>query len=195
MLVSSVSYKRYCHGKLAVTIYKFFIGLYFDYANVICDQSFNKSLFSRIESVQYKALLAITGALKRSFPEILYQESGLEYFHQRWMRRKCLFYKVFQNRVPRYFHCLILPIKTSARQSILHKKCSPLNVQQKLSINNFFSKCDQIRSFLRIWSHLLKKSLMENFIFCAVQTHLLHFFAGRSICKTIFYISVIREAL
>ena len=24
-------------------------------------------------------------------------------------------------------------------------------------------------SFLRIWSHLLKKSLMENFIFCAVQ--------------------------
>ena len=25
----------------------------------------------------------------------------------------------------------------------------------------------QIRSFLRIWSHLLKKSLMENFIFCA----------------------------
>ena len=34
---------------------------------------------------------------------------------------------------------------------------------------NFFSKCDQIRSFLRIWSYLLKKSLMENFIFCAVQ--------------------------
>ena len=23
-------------------------------------------------------------------------------------------------------------------------------------------------SFLRIWSHLLKKSLMENFVFCAV---------------------------
>ena len=38
----------------------------------------------------------------------------------------------------------------------------------KLSIKNFFSKCDQIRSFLRIWSHLLKKSLMENFTFCAV---------------------------
>ena len=37
------------------------------------------------------------------------------------------------------------------------------------SIKDFFSKCDQIRSFLRIWSHLLKKSLMENFIFCAVQ--------------------------
>ena len=38
----------------------------------------------------------------------------------------------------------------------------------KFSIKDFCSKCDQIRSFLRIWSHLLKKSLMENFIFCAV---------------------------
>ena len=38
----------------------------------------------------------------------------------------------------------------------------------KFSIEGFFSKCGQIRSFLRIWSHLLKKSLMENYIFCAV---------------------------
>ena len=35
----------------------------------------------------------------------------------------------------------------------------------KFSIKDFFSKCDQIHSFLRIRSHLLKKSLMENFIF------------------------------
>ena len=33
---------------------------------------------------------------------------------------------------------------------------------------DFLVKCDQIRSFLRIWSHLLKKFSMENFIFCAV---------------------------
>ena len=36
------------------------------------------------------------------------------------------------------------------------------------SIKDFFSKCNQILSFLRIWSRLLKKSLIENFIFCAV---------------------------
>ena len=41
--------------------------------------------------------------------------------------------------------------------------------KMKFSIKDFFSKCDQIRSKLRIWSHLLKKSLMENFIFCAVS--------------------------
>ena len=33
------------------------------------------------------------------------------------------------------------------------------------SIMNFFSKCDQIHSFLRIWSQILKIFLMENFIF------------------------------
>ena len=42
----------------------------------------------------------------------------------------------------------------------------PNTVQKvKFSLKDFFSKCDQIRSFLRIRSHLLKKSLMENFIF------------------------------
>ena len=35
-------------------------------------------------------------------------------------------------------------------------------------IKDFFNKCDQIRSKLPIWSHLPKKSLMENFIFCTV---------------------------
>ena len=38
----------------------------------------------------------------------------------------------------------------------------------KFSIKDFFSKCDQIRRKLRIWSNLLKKSLMEKFVFCAV---------------------------
>ena len=42
--------------------------------------------------------------------------------------------------------------------------------KMKFSIKGFFSKCDQIRSKLRIWSHLLQKSLTENFIFCAVST-------------------------
>ena len=42
--------------------------------------------------------------------------------------------------------------------------------KKKFSINDFFSKCDQIRRKPWIWSHLLKKTLMENFMFCAVLT-------------------------
>ena len=40
----------------------------------------------------------------------------------------------------------------------------------KFFIEDFFSKCNQIRNILQIWSHLLKKSLMENFFFWAVFT-------------------------
>ena len=43
-----------------------------------------------------------------------------------------------------------------------------LHKQMKFSIKDFLSKCDQSRSFLRIWSHLLKKSLMKNFTFCTL---------------------------
>ena len=44
------------------------------------------------------------------------------------------------------------------------------NTAQKIqfSIKDFFSKCDQVCAKLRIWSHLLKKSLMKNLIFCVV---------------------------
>ena len=53
--------------------------------------------------------------------------------------------------------------------SALHKK-------MKFFIKGFFSKCDQIHSFLGIWSHSLKESLKENFIFCAVLVTLTFFY-------------------
>ena len=40
--------------------------------------------------------------------------------------------------------------------------------KMKFSIKDFFSKFYQFRRKPQIWSHLLKKSSMENFIFCAV---------------------------
>ena len=43
--------------------------------------------------------------------------------------------------------------------------------KMKFSIKDFFSKCDQMRRKLQIWSHLLKKSLTENFIFCTVLVY------------------------
>ena len=40
--------------------------------------------------------------------------------------------------------------------------------KMKFPIKDFFSKCDQIRRVQRIWSHLLKKPWIEDFIFRAV---------------------------
>ena len=48
------------------------------------------------------------------------------------------------------------------------QSCHYYCTKMDFSIKEFFNKCDQIRMKFRIWSHLLKKSFMENFTFCAV---------------------------
>ena len=53
------------------------------------------------------------------------------------------------------------------------------NNNNKFSIKIFFNKCDQICRKLRIWSHLLKKSLIENIlcsVFCLLSIDTLDFF-------------------
>ena len=64
-------------------------------------------------------------------------------------------------------------VKTEWIYEKVLKKIYLLTAQKiKFSIKDFFRKWDQIRRKLRIWSHLLKESLMENFIFCAVLVSL-----------------------
>ena len=42
--------------------------------------------------------------------------------------------------------------------------------QKKFSIEDFFSKCDQILSFSLYWSRLMKESWMENSIFVQLSS-------------------------
>ena len=65
--------------------------------------------------------------------------------------------------------------------------------KMKFSLKDFFSICDQMRRKLRIWSHLLKKSLTENFIFCTVLVyHNLPYFSRKLADETICWIFDIR---
>ena len=47
-----------------VTIYKAFIRPHLDYGDVPYDQAFNNSFHAKMESIQYNACLAITGAIR-----------------------------------------------------------------------------------------------------------------------------------
>ena len=40
-----------------------------------------------------------------------------------------------------------------------------INFTKKFSLEGFFGKCQQIRRFLRVYSHLLIKYLMEKYFF------------------------------
>ena len=64
--------------------------------------------------------------------------------------------------------CYRQPLKSS-KSVQRHIQNTPTARKMKFSIKYFFSKCDQIRWNLRIWSHLLKKYLMENLFFCAMS--------------------------
>ena len=54
-----------------------------DYGDVVYDQPSNLAFSNKLETVQYSAALAITGAIKGTSCEKLYQEFGLEYLQQR----------------------------------------------------------------------------------------------------------------
>ena len=59
--------------------------------------------------------------------------------------------------------------KSNREFLMFYRSISNTAKKMKFSIKDSSSKCDQILRKLGIWSYLLKKSVMENFIFCAVK--------------------------
>ena len=91
-----------------IIIYKLFARPHLDYGDIIYDQTFNESFHQRIESIQYNAAIAITGTIRGTSSKKLYQESGLESLRfRRWLRKLCLFYKIYMNKSPSYLYNLI----------------------------------------------------------------------------------------
>ena len=86
-----------------LTIYKSFIRPNLDYGDVIYDQHYNNSFHQKLESIQYNAALAITGAIRVSSREKLYKELGLASLQQqRWFRKLGHFFRIIKNSI-----CLI----------------------------------------------------------------------------------------
>ena len=86
-----------------LTVYKCFIRPHLDYGDVIYDQPNLSSLTNKIESVQCNAALAITGAIRETSKEKLYQELGFESLKdRRWLRRLCYLYKIVNTKQPAY---------------------------------------------------------------------------------------------
>ena len=85
-----------------ITIYKSFIRPHLHYGDTIYDQAYTASFHQEIESVQYNSALAITGAIRGTSREKLYEELCLETLEKRkWYRKLCCFFKIFRNN-PKY---------------------------------------------------------------------------------------------
>ena len=59
------------------TIYKSFKEPHLDHGDILYDNLNNENFQSKLEKVQYRACLAITGAIKGTSSESLYNELGL----------------------------------------------------------------------------------------------------------------------
>ena len=78
------------------------------YGDVIHDQLQNKSFSEKLESVQYKTTLAITGAMQGNSRDKLYQELGLELLKsRRWYKRLSCLFKIMKKKAPNYLINLI----------------------------------------------------------------------------------------
>ena len=78
-----------------LTIYKSFIRPHLDYGDILYDKPSNDNFQNRMEKVQYRACLAITGGIQGTSRERLYDELGLNSLvKRRWCNKLVFFIKL-----------------------------------------------------------------------------------------------------
>ena len=131
-----------------VTICKAFVRPHLDYGDVLYDQAFNNSFHTKMESIQYNACLAITGAIRGTSRAKIYQELGLEFLQFRcWYRKFCLLYKIFKNEHPKYLFSLI-PVRSTPYAIRIAGNIPLIKTKYNFLKNSFFP------SVIIEWSNL-----------------------------------------
>ena len=121
-----------------LTIYKAFLRPHLDYGDTIYDQAYNDSFHQKLKSIQYNATLAMTGAIRATSLEKLYQELGLESLQQRhWHRKLCTFLKIVKEKSPDYFFNII-PKNNSNHRTRNSYNIPQFNIKHNFFKNSFF---------------------------------------------------------
>ena len=74
-----------------LTVYKLFIRPNLDYSDILYDKTEKENFLNKLEKVQYRACLAITGAILGTSRQKLYDELGLHSLSKRRWRNKLIF--------------------------------------------------------------------------------------------------------
>ena len=108
----------------------------------------NHSFKSKLETIQYHAALAISGAIRGSSMEKLFNELGIEYLaDRRWLRRLTFFYKIQNGSAPTYLN------------NIIPQYITPYMTRNQSTVRNFSPRTDLFSSSffpysIRIWNSL-----------------------------------------
>ena len=121
-----------------------------------------------MESIQYNAALAITGAIRGSSREKLYQELGLESLQQRrWYRKLCYFFKLTKNKSLKYLFNYIPTVRSTYRTRNTDN-IPKFNVRHTFFRNSYFP------SIVTEWNNL-DKSIRNSESFSIFKKNILEF--------------------
>ena len=97
-------------------------------------------ILQNLQSFQNNAAIAITGAIRGTSSAKLFQELGLESLKsRRWLRKLCLFYKIFHKKSLSYLFQLIHPNNNVyATRSSQSNKISSFKTRHKFFKDSFF---------------------------------------------------------
>ena len=116
-----------------LTIYKASFRPHLDYGDTIYDKAYNDCFHQKLESIQYKAALAITRAIRATSSEKLYQELSLESLQQRrWYRKLYTFFKIIKEKSTDYLFNII------RKNNCIHRTRNFCNIPQFNIKHNFF---------------------------------------------------------
>ena len=166
-----------------VSLYKSFIRSIIEYADVIYDQPSNNYFSDKIESIQYNAALAITGAIRGTSKDKLYKELGLEHLSsRRWFKRLCLFHKIYHKKSPEYLYHIIpqphnlfnlrnqhLIPQIFCRTNFFSDSFFPTTIKEFNKLDYHVSHQLSFQSFRRILSKSIKP--VPNSLFDACHPH------------------------
>ena len=83
-------HRKFLSRPSLLQIYKSFVRPHLDYGDIIYDKAFIGSFQKKLETIQYNAALAISGAIRGTSREKVYSELGLESLQdRRWYRKLC----------------------------------------------------------------------------------------------------------
>ena len=134
-----------------LTIYKSFIRPHLEYGDILYDKPDNESFQNKIEKVQYKACLAITGAIQGTSREKLYEELGLHSLAKRRRRNKLIFfYKIVNGLLSDYLYSYMnfASQQNYPLRSVEASKIMPISTRTKSFKKSFFPYC------INEWNHL-----------------------------------------
>ena len=150
-----------------LTIHKSFIRPHLDFCEVIYYQIYNTTFNQKLESIKYNATLAITGTIRRTYKEKLYNKLGLDTLEKRRLYRKpCCFLKIFRYQCPNYLFNII-PTSVSTYNTRNTNNIPIFKVKHNFFQTSFFppaiikwNKLDQnIRNSKRL--NIFKKTLLK----------------------------------